>query len=516
MKTKITLLAILLAFIMTACYNSNEKNATLTLYLGGSSSSYSASSLTNWPPTDAERSSLIYDVKLSKSSEEIAATFSGSDLITFNVTSGDWIIEVTAYSDNELYAHGVTGVTLRPGQNRVSILMQRAGIYEFSIKILQSEIYLQQGGDHTFTVEPSFGLKNRDDFAKSPNPYKWTVLGKNSSNTYIDSSGYLKVGLDEPPNTILKVTVECITNNSTKPGTAIVTVSDSNNALPPSIETHPQDKIYSVGETETLTVEAILLSGNGILSYQWYSSTTNSNSGGTPLPGETNASYTLPIGTTGMLGITTYYYVEVTNTDSTAIGYKTAMTPSNVAAVKVTSQHIVTFNGNGASGTAPTTQFVDNGSTITLPNQGSLLKTGHIFAGWNTKIDGTGTDYDAGSSYTPTGSVTLYAKWNSTPIFTITFADIIDQAPSITGPTISLSGTGGYSTAENISVDNPFDYTEFNWYIDESRSAASRSFFIDLDATNNTYNGVGLHYLTLELTKDGIQYNKTITFEVID
>ncbi|MCL2154560.1 MAG: hypothetical protein FWH53_02725, partial [Leptospirales bacterium] len=167
MKTKIALLAIFLAFIMAGCYNSNEKNATLTLYLGGNSNSYSASALTNWPPEDPQLGLLIYDVKLSRSSEEITATFSGSDLITFTVTSGDWIIEVTASSDGELYAYGFTGVTLRPGQNRVSILMRRAGKYELSIKILQSEIYLQQGGDHTFTVEPSFGLKNKDDFVKS-------------------------------------------------------------------------------------------------------------------------------------------------------------------------------------------------------------------------------------------------------------------------------------------------------------------------------------------------------------
>ena len=604
MKTKIALLAIFLAFIMTGCYNSNEENATLTLNLGGSSSSYSASALTNWPPTDAERSSLKYDVKLSKSSEEITATFSGSDLITFNVTPGGWVIEVTAYSDGELYASGVIGVTLRPGQNRVSILMHRDGKYELSIKILQSEIYLQQGGDHTFTIEPSFGLKNKDDFAKSSNPYKWTVSENKSNNTTINQSGYLKVGSDEPPNTKLTIRAAYINDESIY-GTAIVTVSDLNDALPPSIQTHPQDKIYSVGETETLTVEAILL-GSGTLSYQWYYNSIDSNSGGTKINGATDAEYILPIGTTDMFGITTYYYVEVTNTDSAAIGKKDAMTTSNVAAVDVTSQYIVTFNGNDASGTVPPVQFADNGAAIKLPNQGSLSQTGYTFAGWNTKIDGTGTNYSTGSSYTPTGSITMYAKWtpkpveitldnnggngsvtsisgkvydetlgtalpensssniptrdghtfmgwstnsgtantvnfdsntvineangvdnadssptltlyavwSSTPIFTITFEAIIDQASSTidTGLIISRSGstkTGTIMVSGTVSGE----FSSFKWYIDGTATTITTS-SITLDAANNTYNGVGQHELTLEVVKGGFQYNKTITFTV--
>jgi len=90
----------------------------------------------------------------------------------------------------------------------------------------------------------------------------------------------------------------------------------------------------------------------------------------------------------------------------------------------------VTFNANGGSGTVPTAKTVDAGSSITLPNQGSLTNSGYDFDGWNTKDDGTGTNYSAGSSYTPTGNVTLYAKWvlQSEPVpFTPTFTDSRDN-----------------------------------------------------------------------------------------
>ncbi len=40
-----------------------------------------------------------------------------------------------------------------------------------------------------------------------------------------------------------------------------------------------------------------------------------------------------------------------------------------------------------------------------------LLKEGYKFVNWNTKKDGTGTSYNAGSKYTTEASVTLYAQY---------------------------------------------------------------------------------------------------------
>jgi uncharacterized repeat protein (TIGR02543 family) len=71
----------------------------------------------------------------------------------------------------------------------------------------------------------------------------------------------------------------------------------------------------------------------------------------------------------------------------------------------------VTYNANGADGLPPAPQAAYTDSTITIPNQGALVKTGYSFGGWNTKADGTGTYYFAGSSYTVTGNITLYAMW---------------------------------------------------------------------------------------------------------
>ena len=85
--------------------------------------------------------------------------------------------------------------------------------------------------------------------------------------------------------------------------------------------------------------------------------------------------------------------------------------------------YTVTFDANGGDGTAPSPQKAEAGSGITIPNEGSLSKTGYTFGGWNTDPNGTGTNYSAGSPFAPTGDITLYANWydpNAT-FYTVTF-----------------------------------------------------------------------------------------------
>jgi len=80
--------------------------------------------------------------------------------------------------------------------------------------------------------------------------------------------------------------------------------------------------------------------------------------------------------------------------------------------------YTVTFDANGGSGTAPSAQTVNAGSSVTLPNQGELSKTGYNFGGWTNNASGTGTVYS--SSYIPTDNITLYAKWDAIQ-YNITF-----------------------------------------------------------------------------------------------
>ncbi|MDP4178927.1 MAG: leucine-rich repeat protein [Bacillota bacterium] len=84
--------------------------------------------------------------------------------------------------------------------------------------------------------------------------------------------------------------------------------------------------------------------------------------------------------------------------------------------------NVITYYGNGStSGTLPVDNniYIKGAQAPILNNTGSIAKTGYTFAGWNTKADGSGTNYSAGSVISMTGTdLTLYAHWKAQTITT--------------------------------------------------------------------------------------------------
>ena len=105
---------------------------------------------------------------------------------------------------------------------------------------------------------------------------------------------------------------------------------DTVNAAAPMITTSPSSQTVIVGQPASLTVSASVNDG-GTLSYQWYSSTSNSNSGGMAIPNATSATYTPSTSTVA----TMYYYVVVTNTNPNVNGQTTATYTSPAVPVTV-------------------------------------------------------------------------------------------------------------------------------------------------------------------------------------
>lgn len=113
----------------------------------------------------------------------------------------------------------------------------------------------------------------------------------------------------------------------------------------------------------------------------------------------------------------------------------------------------VTYNANGAtSGTVPTdaTSYT-SGTTVTVKsNSGNLAKTGYTFGGWNTKSDGTGTNYTAGSgTFTITANTTLYAKWNTATKYTVT----LNAGPGTCAASVTEASAGAGVTLPTPSLD---------------------------------------------------------------
>ncbi|NRD24080.1 gliding motility-associated C-terminal domain-containing protein [Winogradskyella litoriviva] len=108
------------------------------------------------------------------------------------------------------------------------------------------------------------------------------------------------------------------------------------------IDTQPQNtqSICVGGISETLQI--VVSGGSQAPTFQWFSNTTNSNTGGTPIPGETSATYTPPVfNTTG----TFYFYVEANYSENGCANLTS--TVSEIVVVddpEITSQPLSTQN----------------------------------------------------------------------------------------------------------------------------------------------------------------------------
>ena len=107
-----------------------------------------------------------------------------------------------------------------------------------------------------------------------------------------------------------------------------VTVNTLTDAPAPVIVEQPQNRTANIGGTVQLSVTA---TGSGVLSYQWYSNTVASASGGILVQNSSGSAIQIPANAAG----TTYYYCIITNTDNTKTGTKTASITSNLAQVIV-------------------------------------------------------------------------------------------------------------------------------------------------------------------------------------
>ena len=171
--------------------------------------------------------------------------------------------------------------------------------------------------------------------------------------------------------------------------------------------------VYSAGTTYTITRDIILYA-------KWYPAgalyTVTFNSAG----GKATASQSMVSGALAVRPPDPYRAgYTFTGWCSDAGGqnpydFETPVTKSfTLYAAWDANRYTVTFNANGADGTAPDAITADYGSSITLPTAGGLSKPDEPFLGWNTEDDGTGTAYASGAQYTVIGDVTLFAVWDS-------------------------------------------------------------------------------------------------------
>jgi len=222
------------------------------------------------------------------------------------------------------------------------------------------------------------------------------------------------------------------------------------------------------GVTYTFGQEFVMGAANVTLYAKWTTTTTytvtysgNGNTSGSVPTDSTNyptGQTVTVLGNTGNLEKTGYNFDGWnTSADGTGASYTAgntfAMGSSNIilyAKWKTNTNYTVTYDGNGnTSGTAPTDSSVyQPGYTVTaLGNTGTLEKTGYVFAGWNTKADGSGVVYTQADTFAMGFSnVTLYANWSSHTTYTVTY-----EANGATSGDVPVDTTH-YETGYSVTV----------------------------------------------------------------
>ncbi len=111
-----------------------------------------------------------------------------------------------------------------------------------------------------------------------------------------------------------------------------VEINNLDNAEPPVFNIDLDSKYGCLLNDDYIALEvSASVSDGGDLSYQWYKNTENSYTGAIPIPGEISPEYIPPTGDIGIV----YYFVQVTNTNTTVRGEQTATVMSTIAQVRV-------------------------------------------------------------------------------------------------------------------------------------------------------------------------------------
>jgi hypothetical protein len=221
-----------------------------------------------------------------------------------------------------------------------------------------------------------------------------------TDNDYTRAGG--RITFSQKGTYTVEMTNPAIQSASEYPAKVIATYVVLNAAATPSITAQPQSATYDVNAAATALSVTANVSDGGVLSYQWYSNTANSNAGGTPV-GTNSSSYTPPTSTVGTL----YYYVTVTNTNNHASNVKTATATSNAARITVSA--LVNAAAPVITAQPRDTTYNLSATAVALSVTANVTDGGTLSYQWyrNTaNIHIGGTPVGTNASYTPPTSAT--------------------------------------------------------------------------------------------------------------
>ncbi len=330
--------------------------------------------------------------------------------------------------------------------------------------------------------------KDALNFAISGNPLPGDTI---INNRYVFRASTVTIGKNsveliasDPSG--LKDTMDLVLN---------ITISGNDNS-PPEVTIIAPDRDSSVINAGHYVVDMLCSDASGIDSvYAVFNGKTTSAV-------LENGHYKIAI--TGLV-VGIYNVIELTVRDKSINALKTTKTIK----IKYAQGFTITYDGNGnTSGAVPIdTGKYETGATATVKgNSGNLVKTGFVFAGWNTAADGSGTAYaDGASLIMGTKDVTLFARWTQNATFTVSYDG--NSNTSGTAP----SDAGKYETGSTVTVKENtgdlaktgFTFAGWNTAADGSGTAYAAGATFKMSTANVTLFARWTQNPTFTVTYDG-------------
>lgn len=283
-----------------------------------------------------------------------------------------------------------------------------------------------------------------------------------------------------------------VTVSGTCTPTVISNVSGSVTVnAPPAITDQPSTTAQTICPNDAVTQLSVTATGAG-LTYQWYSNTANSNSGGTTISGATSSTYT-PLTTTAG---TSYYYVVVSGTctppvTSQASGAITVNAPPAITNQPSTTAQTVCLNDPAAelsvtaTGAEPTYQWYSNTSNS---NTGGTIINGATSDTYTPITTTAGTLY---YSVVVSGTCSPAVTSEVSGAVTVNAPPAITTQPSTTQRTLCLN-----AAATQFSVAATGAGLTYQWYSNTTNSNTGGT-SLGAGATSSTYTPITTNSGTL-------------------
>jgi uncharacterized repeat protein (TIGR02543 family) len=258
-------------------------------------------------------------------------------------------------------------------------------------------------------------------------------------------------------------------------GAAVTRTGYTFNGYSDTTNTYLPGATYVVGSANII-LTALWIADVYTVTYDWNGSTGTATSASTYTVG-TSSDISLP--TVGNHVKSSYSFDgwSLTRNGSKLSGSAFVPTAStSLFARWIIDIYTVTYSVQGGTG-IPGSATTDAGGSVTLPRP---TRNHYVFQGWYDASTGGSLVSLADVSYTPSSSVTLYARWRQSSLTGFTDAQLTRvletaKASSSTDQTFTFNTTGDNGVSVFVPKEALANNTEFGFYLAASPSATARA-----------------------------------------